>query len=91
MKPISKIMEYLALAALPGVLVLNPMVASADDSKPPTTASRPAKTPTDQTSVPNNSPPASPMSRGRNGRNSRRQRSCSSLYKWRGRKLDDER
>jgi hypothetical protein len=59
MKPISKIMEYLALAALPGVLVLNPLVASADDSKPPTTASRPAKTPTDQTSIPNNSPPAS--------------------------------
>jgi hypothetical protein len=59
MKPISKIVEYLALAALPGVLVLNPLVASANDNTPPTTASRPAKTPTDQTSVPNNSPPAS--------------------------------
>jgi hypothetical protein len=59
MKPISRIAEYLALAALPGVLVLNPLVARADDNTPPATASRPAKAPTEQTSVPNNSPPAS--------------------------------
>lgn len=49
----------LAALSLSGVLLLNVQAASAQTNAPPgTTATRPAKTSSDQTSVPNNSPPA---------------------------------
>jgi hypothetical protein len=49
----------LAALSLSGVLVLGAQAANAQANAPPaTTATRPAKTPSDQTSVPNSSPPA---------------------------------
>ncbi|HEY3891193.1 MAG TPA: hypothetical protein VGM00_04465 [Bradyrhizobium sp.] len=54
-------LKLMALAAslLSGVFLLNLQAASAQSStQPSTTATRPAKTAPDQTSVPNASPPA---------------------------------
>ena len=48
----------LAGSLLAGVFLLNAQVAVAQTNMPPATATRPAKTPTEQSSVPNNSPPA---------------------------------
>jgi hypothetical protein len=48
----------LAGSLLAGVLLLNAQVAVAQTNPPPATATRPAQTPTEQSSVPNNSPPA---------------------------------
>jgi hypothetical protein len=48
----------LAGSLLAGVFLLNAQVAVAQTNTPPATATRPAKTPTEQSSVPNNSPPA---------------------------------
>ena len=48
----------LAGSLLAGVFLLNAQVAVAQTNPPPATATRPAKTPTEQSSVPNNSPPA---------------------------------
>ena len=47
----------LAGSLLAGVFLLNAQVAVAQTNTP-ATATRPAKTPTEQSSVPNNSPPA---------------------------------
>jgi hypothetical protein len=50
----------LAAALLSGALLCHMPAAEAQtDSPPGTTATRPAKTPADQTSVPNTAPPAS--------------------------------
>jgi hypothetical protein len=50
----------LAAALLSGVVLCHlPAARAQTDSPPGTTATRPAKTPVDQTSVPNASPPAS--------------------------------
>ena len=46
----------LAGSLLAGVFLLNAQVAVARTNMPPATATRPAKTPTEQSSVPNNSP-----------------------------------
>ena len=49
----------LAASLLSGVFLMNPQAVSAQSSSPSgTTATRPAKTAPDQTSVPNASPPA---------------------------------
>ena len=48
----------LAGSLLAGVFLLNAQVAVPQTNPPPATATRPAKTPTEQSSVPNNSPPA---------------------------------
>jgi hypothetical protein len=49
----------LAALSLSSVLFLNMQAANAQTNAPPgTTATRPATAPADQTSVPNNSPPA---------------------------------
>ena len=50
----------LAVSLLSGVLLWNAQVASAKTNPPPTTATRPAKNPTEQSSVPSNAPPATP-------------------------------
>jgi hypothetical protein len=42
----------LAVSLLAGVLLLNAQAASAQTNPPPATATRPAKTPSEQTSVP---------------------------------------
>jgi cytoskeletal protein RodZ len=52
--------SLLSSAFLLSLFILNPGAAQAQTSSPPdATATRPAKTPVDQTSVPNASPPAS--------------------------------
>jgi hypothetical protein len=49
----------LAVSLLSSVLLFNVQAASAQTNSPPgTTATRPEKTPPDQTSIPNNAPPA---------------------------------
>jgi hypothetical protein len=48
----------LAASVLTGALLLGVQTASAQNDKPGTTATRPAKTLPDQTSVPNNAPSA---------------------------------
>jgi hypothetical protein len=49
----------LAVSLLAGAFFLGAQAANAQtNSPPPATATRPAKTPTDQTSVPNNAPAA---------------------------------
>ena len=48
----------LAVSLLAGVLLLNAQAASAQTNPPPATATRPAKTPSEQTSVPSTSTPA---------------------------------
>lgn len=48
----------LAASVLAGVLVFAMHAAFAQNSPPPSTATRPAKEPPGQTSLPNNSPPA---------------------------------
>lgn len=56
------LIKHMALAAslLTGAFLLNMTTASAEDNTPPsTTATRPAKTLPEQTSIPNNAPPAS--------------------------------
>jgi hypothetical protein len=56
------LIKQMALAAslLTGAFLLNMPTASAEDSTPPsTTATRPAKTLPEQTSIPNTAPPAS--------------------------------
>jgi hypothetical protein len=56
MKPKS---TALTVSLLSSVLLLNAQAATAQTTSPPSaTATRPAKTPPDQTSVPNQSPPA---------------------------------
>jgi hypothetical protein len=60
-KPKSLI-KHMALAAflLTGAFLLNMTTANAEDNAAPSaTATRPAKTPPEQTSIPNNAPPAS--------------------------------
>jgi hypothetical protein len=61
MNPTSKALKPLTLAALllSSVTVLGMPAANAQTGSPPsTTATRPEKTPADQTSIPNNGPPA---------------------------------
>ena len=48
----------LAVSLLSGALLWNAQVASAQTNPPPATATRPAKNPTEQSSVPSNAPPA---------------------------------
>jgi hypothetical protein len=48
----------LVAALLSGVLVFGVQAASAQTNAPATTATRPAKTPPDQNSIPNSGPPA---------------------------------
>ena len=48
----------LALPLLAGALLLNAQAASAQANPPPTTATRPAKNPAEQSSMPSNAPPA---------------------------------
>lgn len=48
----------LAASLLAGVLLVNVQAASAQANPPPSTATRPEKNPAEQTSVPNNAPPA---------------------------------
>jgi hypothetical protein len=55
MKPNS---TALAVSLLSGALLLNAQAASAQMNPPPATATRPAKNPTEQSSVPSNAPPA---------------------------------
>src|SRR5437588_9866475 len=50
----------LAVSLLSGALLLNAQAASAQTNPPPATATRPAKNPTEQSSVPSNAPPATP-------------------------------
>jgi hypothetical protein len=47
----------LALSLLAGALLLNAQAASAQADPPPATATRPAKNPTEQSSIPSNAPP----------------------------------
>jgi hypothetical protein len=57
--PLTLKLWTLAALLLSSVFRLNAQVASAQTNSPPNaTATRPAKTPPDQTSIPNNSPPA---------------------------------
>ena len=57
LSPLTLKLWTLAALLLPSVLLFN--VASAQTNSPPSaTATRPAKTSPDQTSIPNNSPPA---------------------------------
>jgi hypothetical protein len=51
--------KALAASLLTGAFLLAAHTASAEDNTPNTTATRPAKTLPEQTSVPNNAPPAS--------------------------------
>ena len=48
----------LALSLFAGALLLNAQAASAQANPPPATATRPAKNPTEQSSVPSNAQPA---------------------------------
>jgi hypothetical protein len=50
----------LAMSLLAGVFLLSLQAANAQttNSQPPATATRPAKSPAEETSLPNNSPPA---------------------------------
>jgi len=48
----------LAVSLLAGALVLNAQAASAQANPPPATATRPAKEPANQSSIPSNAPPA---------------------------------
>jgi hypothetical protein len=48
----------LALSLLAGALLLNAQAASAQANPPPATATRPAKNPAEQSSMPSNAPPA---------------------------------
>jgi len=48
----------LAASVLASAFLFGMQTASAQNDKPSATATRPAKTPSDQTSVPNNAPPA---------------------------------
>ena len=58
-KPLIPRLWTLAALLLSSVLLFNVQVASAQTNSPPSaTATRPATTPPDQTSIPNNSPPA---------------------------------
>jgi hypothetical protein len=54
----------LAASVLTGALLLGIETASAQTDKPGTTATRPANTLPDQTSVPNNAPPATTTTTG---------------------------
>jgi hypothetical protein len=61
MKPKPKALKPLTLAALllSSVVLLGVQAANAQTNSPPsTTATRPDKAPADQTSIPNNAPPA---------------------------------
>ena len=59
MNPKSLMSRTLAALLLSSVFLFNVQAASAQTNAPPsTTATRPAKTPPDQTSVPNNAPAA---------------------------------
>jgi hypothetical protein len=59
MKPNPKVLKSLALAALLLSSVTVLQAADAETTSPPAaTATRPEKTPADQTSIPNNAPPA---------------------------------
>jgi hypothetical protein len=59
MNPKSLMPRTLAALLLSSVFLFNVQAASAQTNSPPsTTATRPAKTPPDQTSVPNNAPAA---------------------------------
>ncbi|MGF6431280.1 hypothetical protein [Bradyrhizobium elkanii] len=55
MKPNS---TALALSLLAGALLLNAQAASAQGNPPPATATRPAKNPAEQSSMPSNAAPA---------------------------------
>ena len=48
----------LAVSLLAGALLLNAQAASAQADHPPATATRPAKNPAEQSSMPSNAPPA---------------------------------
>ena len=48
----------LAVSLLAGALILNAEAASAQVNPPPATATRPAKNPAEQSSMPSNAPPA---------------------------------
>ena len=48
----------LAVSLLAGALLLNAQAASAQANPPPATATRPAKNPAEQSSMPSNAPPA---------------------------------
>jgi hypothetical protein len=59
LKPLTLKLWTLAALLLSSVFLFNMQAASAQTNSPPsTTATRPANTPPDQTSVPNNAPPA---------------------------------
>jgi hypothetical protein len=58
LKPLTAKLWTLAALSLSSVFLFNVQVAGAQTNSPPgATATRPAKTPPDQTSVPNNAPP----------------------------------
>jgi len=58
-RPKARNPRTLAVSLLSSVLLFNVQAASAQTNSPPgTTATRPEKTPPDQTSIPNNAPPA---------------------------------
>ena len=48
----------LAVSLFAGALLLNAQAASAQVNPPPATATRPAKNPAEQSSMPSNAPPA---------------------------------
>ncbi|WP_454631389.1 hypothetical protein [Bradyrhizobium cenepequi] len=51
--------QALAVSLLTGAFLLNAQAANAQtNTSPPATATRPAKTPAEQNSLPNNAPPA---------------------------------